>query len=53
MKTPDDVLLLDPALFVESWVHTDLSEVEIIQEWKLISCSQCQELGQLADLASD
>ena len=21
--------------------------------WKLMSCSQCQELGQLADLASD
>ena len=22
-------------------------------EWKLMSCSHCQELGQLADLASD
>ena len=44
----DLLVLVEPQVVVG-----DRHPLEGHLEWKLLSCSHCQELGQLADLAPD
>ena len=46
------VVLAEQDLVVDT--HHMLGQLGLVAlKWKFLSCSHCQELGQLADLASD